>query len=137
MKPDHAQLSIPLFTFGVIAAPSLAFSATSQPTDEYGSYLRVLWALCLVLALILALYALFKKRFSLINPHSTKTIKVIEIQAIGPRKSICLIEVRGKEYLIGVANESITLLSKIDEESSPNPQAQTFHDILTSKNGAV
>ena len=106
--------------------------AATQAGDQLDAYFKVFWALCLVLALILILFAMFRKRFSLINPRAEKAIRVLEIQPLAPRKSVCLIEVRGREFLVGVANESITLLADLQE---PSPK-QSFHDVLTSQHEA-
>jgi flagellar protein FliO/FliZ len=89
-------------------------SAAETPADEIAAYFRVMWGLLVVLALILALYAIFRKRFSIIAPRSGKAIRVVEIQPLMPRKSICLVEVKGKEYLLGIGQDNITLLAALD-----------------------
>lgn len=111
----------------LIAVPAGIVRAAVTTTDEVTSYFRVMWGLLIVLAIILLLFALLKKRFSIINPRSTKAIRVLEIQPLMPRKSICLIEVRGKEYLLGVANESISLLADLNSDCNSKP---SFQEVL-------
>jgi len=110
--------------------PAIPAQAAVADTSDITAYFRVMWGLLIVLAIILVLFALLKKRFSIINPRSTKAIRVLEIQPLMPKKSICLIEVRGREYLLGIANESITLLADM------NNSKKSFQDILDdSHNG--
>lgn len=118
-------------TVSLFAAPILSAQAAVTATKEIGAYFQVMGGLLVVLAVILVLYALFKKRFSIINPRSNKAIRVLEVQPLMPRKAICLIEVRGKEYLVGVGNETITLLADLGDQ-----RPSSFNDILdTSRTG--
>lgn len=120
---------IPSIVICVLAlAPAVYAQAAVAETDTITAYFRLMWGLLIVLAIMLVLFAIVKKRFSVINPRSTKAIRVLEIQPLMPKKSICLIEVRGKEYLIGIANESITLLADMSTGS------QSFQDILDDSN---
>jgi len=105
--------------------PSATALAAAEEFDEIGAYFKVMWGLLIVLAFMLVLYALFRKRFSIINPRSTKAIRVLEIQPLMPRKAICLVEVRGREFLLGVGSESITLLADLHGSGK-----NSFRDIL-------
>lgn len=117
---------IPIITALVLVlTPPTSAHAAVAATDDITAYFRVMWGLLVVLAIILVLFALLKKRFGIINPRSTKAIRVLEIQPLMPKKSLCLIEVRGKEYLLGIANESITLLADISSSSR-----SSFQEIL-------
>jgi len=109
----------------LMLTPAISAQAAVADTADITAYFRVMWGLLIVLAIILVLFALLKKRFSIINPRSTKAIRVLEIQPLMPKKSICLIEVRGREYLLGIANESITLLADMNNHSK-----KSFQDIL-------
>jgi len=116
----------PIITvLALVFTPATNAHAAVAATDDITAYFRVMWGLLVVLAIILVLFALLKKRFAIINPRSTKAIRVLEIQPLMPKKSICLIEVRGKEYLLGIANESITLLADMNSNSR-----SSFQEIL-------
>ncbi|WP_136807883.1 flagellar biosynthetic protein FliO [Desulfosediminicola flagellatus] len=114
-----AIITLPLFITPAMAA--------EYPADEFSAIFRVIWALLIVLAIILILYALFKKRFSLINANSSKSIRILEIQPLMPKKAICLVEVRGKEYLLGIGNEDITFLASLDQDT-PTSFSKALHD---------
>lgn len=107
----------PSITFFLVPLLSTPAFAAEYPTDEFSAIFRVIWALLIVLAIILILYALFKKRFSLVHASSTKSIRILEIQPLMPKKSLCLVEVKGKEYLLGIGHEDITFLASLDADS--------------------
>ena len=102
----------------IMLLPATELRAAETAADDIAAYFRVMWGLLIVLAIILALYAVFKNRFSIMNPKTGKAIRILEIQPLMPRKSICLVEVRGKEYLLGIGSENITLLASLDRNPS-------------------
>ncbi len=83
-----------------------------------GSYFRMLWGLLVVLGIILILYGIFKKRISLFHSPSSQSIKVLEIKPLMGKKSLCLIEVRGEEFLLGISNDQITHIATIDSKKT-------------------
>lgn len=117
---------IPLLSWSLALIPVGVSHAAESPADEISDYFRVMWGLFIVVAIILILYALFKKRFSIINPRSSRSIRVLEIQPLMPRKSLCLVEVKGREFLLGVGNDTITLLASLDD--SPKTSFQETLD---------
>ena len=98
-------------------APDAAHAASSQ-MSEMESYFRVIWGLLVVLGIILALYALLRKRFSLLAATPEHNIKILEVKQLMGKKSLCLITVKGNEYLLGICGDRInhlaTLPSKTD-----------------------
>lgn len=119
------SLPLLLLSWSLILIPAGISQAAETPADEISGYFRVMWGLCIVLAIILILYALLKRRFSIINPRSGKSIRVLEIQPLMPRKSLYLVEVRGREFLLGVGADTITLLADLDD----NPKT-SFRETL-------
>lgn len=78
--------------------------------DAVGSGLRMLWGLLIVLVIMFGLYAVLRKRVSAFQQQGKGVIKIIEIKHIPPRKTLMLVEVRGKEYLIGAGNDAINTI---------------------------
>lgn len=118
--------------FLIIALASLlpgqaAAAASSGQTDEIAAYFRLLWGLLAVVGILLVLYAIIKKKFSFLNPRGHSAIKVLEIRPLQPRKALCLIEVRGKEFLLGLSADHITLLADLN-----SPSAGSFSEILAT-----
>ena len=54
-------------------------------------------------------------------------IKIIESRHLMPKKSLFLIEVRGREYLVGSGGDSLNLIASIGDENHSN---STFESIL-------
>lgn len=112
LVPLSSALSLTLIADSAMAAasdPSLASAG-----------LRMLWGLLVVLGLLLIIYGLARKRLSLLHSSKTSRIKILEIRHLMAKKSLCLVEVAGQEYLIGLGHETITLLSTIDNNESHN-----------------
>jgi flagellar protein FliO/FliZ len=84
------------------------------------NYFRVIWGLLVVLGIILALYALLRKRFSLLSNTSERAIKIVEIKPLMGRKALCLISVKGNEYLLGISGDRISHLATLPKETTPS-----------------
>lgn len=91
------------------------------------NWLRMLWGLLIVLGILLILYGLMRKRLSFAQSNSKSKIKIREIRHLMPKKSLCLVEVGGQEFLLGLGSDNITLLSTIE-----NPGNDTFKETLAS-----
>jgi len=92
----------------------------SLPPDMASALLRTGWALLVVIGLILALYGLSKKRLSL-GKTGGNAIKVIELRPVQPKATLALVEVRGREYLLGIGSDSIHLLADLSAEPAGKP----------------
>jgi flagellar protein FliO/FliZ len=101
--------------------------AASPPLVGMDSYFRIIWGLLVVLGIIFLLYALLKKRFSLLANTPEKNIKVLEIKPLMGRKALCLITVKGHEYLLGISGDRITHLATL-----PSKMDATFAETLRS-----
>jgi flagellar biosynthetic protein FliO len=75
-------------------------------------------SLALVLGVMFLVFYVFKK-FVLKNGlmgGNTQTIKVLGTGVIAPKKSVSLVEVAGEILVLGISNDNISLLSKIEDE---------------------
>jgi len=95
---------------------------------EMGSYFRMLWGLLIVLGIILIIYGILKKRVSLFHSSASQSIKIIEIKPLMAKKALCLVEVRGEEYLLGISNDQITHIATIPLEKKSS-FAETLDNI--------
>lgn len=120
---------IPLALLLVCIAANLALAADERGISTMGTelapYFRMLWGLFIVLGIMLVVYGIVRKRFSVLGGNSSDRIKILEIKPVMPKKALCLVKVKGKEYLIGIAGESITLLADTGPE-----QGTTFQEVL-------
>ena len=92
-------------------------AATPEPSLTSAA-LRMFWGLLVVLGVLLVIYGLARKRLSLVHSNKKSQIKIIEIRHLMAKKSLCLVEVAGQEYLLGLGNETINLLAKLDNRGS-------------------
>ena len=82
-----------------------------------------------VLGIILILFGLLRKRLSLFHNPGAQSIKILEIKPIMGKKAICLVEVKGKEYLLGIGNEQINHLATIEADKD-SPFAKTLQETV-------
>jgi flagellar biosynthetic protein FliO len=89
-------------------------------------------SLALVLGVMFLVFFLFKK-FVFKNGlmgGNTQTIKVLGTGIIGPRKSVSLVEVAGEILVLGISNDNISLLSKVDDE-------EKIEELKTAPNATI
>jgi flagellar protein FliO/FliZ len=86
--------------------------------------LKVLAALAIVLGIVLLLYALLK-RGHLIPLAKNGAIQVVEVRHLAPKKTLYLIEVRGRSILVGATAERLETLAQWSVEDSAR-----FADVL-------
>lgn len=99
----------PLLVFFVLV-PATAWAA--EPSSLTASALQMGWALLIVVGLILALYALARKR-PFLGKMGGQAIRVVEMRPLLPKNTLVLVEVRGKEYLLGISSNGIHLLADL------------------------
>lgn len=109
---------VSLIFLTLVAWPGLALAAEPQVMDPWESGLKTIAALLVVLAIILGGYALVRKGIPFLPGQKEGAIKVVEWRSLGAKKSLCLVRVRGKEFLLGVGNEQISLLTQMDTPPS-------------------
>jgi flagellar protein FliO/FliZ len=120
---------MPLLCFLYLAFfPTMAWAA--EPPTMGSALLRTVWALLVVAGLILALYGLSKKKL-LLGKSGTNIIKIVELRALQPKSTLALVEVRGREYLLGVSANSIQLLADLSE--GKNEAAKDFSTLLAEQ----
>lgn len=81
--------------------------------------LQTIWALLIVIGLILAFYALARKRLVL-GKLGGNAIRVIEMRPLFPKATLALVEVRGREYLLGINAGNIQLLAELPSTKTGN-----------------
>lgn len=78
----------------------------------------MIWGLSIVIALILVVYWLMRRKFSITGVMRNRAINVIEMQPLSGRKALAIVKVEGKKLLIGITEQQITLLSTFDSGSN-------------------
>jgi flagellar protein FliO/FliZ len=108
--------------------PSLALAGESGGDGLLPAALKMMTALVVVLGIILLLYALSRKKPGLFSPAKAGVIKVLETRYLGPKRALCLVEVRGEEFLLGMGQDRVELISRIDRKNAPS-----FEETLQSQ----
>lgn len=81
--------------------------------------LQTVWALLIVVGLILACYALARKRL-VQGKFGGNAIRVVEMRPLFPKATLALVEVRGREYLLGINAGNIQLLAELPSGKTGN-----------------
>jgi len=104
--------------------------AATEATGIGPALWQMSWALALVVGIILLLYALARRRFTSLRQGGI--IKVIEIRYLMPRKALALVEVHGRQFLLGLGGDRVELLSALPR---PEDSAGTFARALEEQRG--
>jgi flagellar protein FliO/FliZ len=91
---------------------------------------EVVISLALVLAAILALAFLYKKMQ--LKMPGNRHFKVVATLAIGPKERILVIELQGKQRVIGVTAHSVNFLFELENPLPEEKLASDFHSQLQS-----
>jgi len=85
--------------------------------DIVSTALQMLTALGIVLGGLLVVFYFMKRFFKRdVGGSKEQLIKVIASQYIGIKKNISLIEIPGSILVVGVSNDNISLLTKIEDK---------------------
>ncbi len=98
--------------------PTLGQAADEAGGDPVVATFKVIAGLALVLGLVLLLYALSRRGFGGFPSARAGRIKVVESRSLGPKKALYLIEIKGRELLLGVGAERVELLSDLGPAQS-------------------
>ena len=113
----------------MIKSPVNSESKTSRPTAGLGLGKMAL-SLAIVVAVVLALGWTFKK-LTLRMPGS-RHIKIISTMPLGPKERLLVIEMQGKQRVLGVTAHSINLLFELENSLPEEKLASDFHTQLQS-----
>ena len=115
MLPTHTPKLLPaLLFFGAqLTVPSTGWAGATLGTDS-ADYFRIIWGLLVVLGVILVLYGIVRKRFSLLATSSGGKIKILEVKPMMGKKALCLVDVQGQEFLLGISGETINHIATLN-----------------------
>ncbi|WP_150912847.1 flagellar biosynthetic protein FliO [Marinobacter halotolerans] len=109
------------------AAASAAATGTGSAPDTLATMLTLGLGLLAVLAIIFGC-AWIVRRMGGMSGGNTRAIKVVSVMSMGTRERVALIEVGGKQILVGVTPQTIRTLHVFDEAvvSSSEPASGDF-----------
>lgn len=104
---------MPVLVLFSILLPAVAEAAQGSTAGSLESVLRLLGALGMILGMILLLYAGSRRGLSWLPKAGGGAIRILETRPLGPKKSLCLVQVRDQELLLGVSADRIELLCQV------------------------
>ena len=128
----YALILLTLSSSPVAAESAAQLSLLTGNSEILSNSCRVIWGLLIVLGIILLLYGLLRKRFSILTSLPDKEIKILEIKPLMGKKAICLVEVRGQEFLLGISEAQITNLASLPPKITPS-----FSETLQQKSEEI
>ncbi len=127
MRATGCLTALPLFLLS--CRPALAIGADDH--SLLNSSLRMIWGLLVVLAILMIIYMLLKRRMSTLHGGGKGMIKIVETRHLMPKKSLFLVEVRGQEFLLAAGSDSLELIARID----PGRTGRSFDELLQERRG--
>lgn len=125
LRLNNFQTGVLQFLIPCLILVPVECSAADMQISDTAAYFRVIWGLLVVLGIILVLYGLLRKRFSLLTTGTDKEIKVLEIKPLMGKKTLCLVSVRGQEHLLGISGDRISHIAAVQ----PQPES-SFAKVL-------
>ena len=114
------------FTSLLVFSPQLLLAAGElEEPSLFGSALKVLAALAIIIGLLLLIYAASRKGFGFMPKARGGAIKVLETKPLGGKKFLCLVSVRGQDLLLGISNERIENLGQMPPRTDFSETLQT------------
>lgn len=113
--------------------PTTPAALTAKPTQPGSSGLslgKMAISLAIVVLIVLALGWTFKK-LTLRLPGS-RHIKIISTLSLGPKEKLLVIEMQGKQRVLGVTSNNINLLFELENPLPEEKLASDFHTQLQS-----
>lgn len=102
--------------------------AASQP-DLLGATLKTFATLCIVLGLLILILYLIKRFFYQRNSLSDeKLIRMIASFHLAPKARVVVIEIMGEKMAVGVSQEGIRFLARIDSSAQQTKDTIDSHE---------
>lgn len=106
----HLPVVLAIF---LLPVPAFAAVDGSSP-GIFSAWLKLLGGLAVVLGLLYLFYALSRKGMLSFLPGAREgAIKIVEVKSLGPKRGLCLVQVRGQELLLGFGSERIECLANL------------------------
>ncbi len=138
-----AVLSAIFGSFYAVAAAAIeeSSSANSQTVPSVGADLAsnigsagikapdlAQWLLsCLFVLALIFLLAWFLKRMQLNKGYSRTGVRVVSSAMLGRKERVAVIEAAGREFLVGVAEGRVSLLSELTKSKVESSSESAFH----------
>lgn len=113
--------------------PARIWAASSEPVDFFSSGLKLFVGMAVVIGIMLLIHVMNRKGFKFLESRQSRRIKILENRPMGGRKSVCLLEIEGERFLLGVGNDRVDMLHRFDGP----PGAGLFENELQASTAEV
>lgn len=106
-----------------VATAVLAADGTAPLTSGADSFslvaaiFKALGALLLILGLMLLMAKLFRKFGTKVGLSQGAMINILETRMLGPKKQLTVVEIGGEVLVVGVTDQQINLVTRLDDPS--------------------
>jgi flagellar protein FliO/FliZ len=90
--------------------PATVRAASLETNDLFFSGLKMFIGMMVFVGLMLFVYFLNRKGIKFLKGSKAGRIKIVEMRHVGGKKMLCMVEVKGREFLLGLGNERIDFL---------------------------
>ncbi len=90
--------------------PAELLAAQPEPINFFHSGLKLVVGMAIVIGIMLLFHVLNRKGFRFLENRHPGTIRIVETRPVGGRKSLCLVEVEGERFLLGLGNDRVECL---------------------------
>jgi flagellar protein FliO/FliZ len=104
----------------ILFFPAELWAASLEKTDLFFSGLKMFIGMIVVVGLMLLVYVLNRKGIGFLKKDKTGRIKIVEMRHLGGKKMLCMVEVKGRELLLGLGNERIDFLYDFSDSRAVN-----------------
>lgn len=101
----------------MLVFPSFAFTSGINDLMTASSIWKMLLSLAFVIALVPLSLLAMKKLQKVQSKFGNTPIKIVNVQALGAKEKLVIIEVDQQKLLLGVTGQSISLIKTLSEKS--------------------
>jgi flagellar protein FliO/FliZ len=102
----------------VLFFPAELQAGSLESIDLFFSGLKMFSGMIILVGIMLLVYALNRKGIGFLKKNKSDRIKIMEMRHLGGRKMLCMVEVKGRELLLGLGNERIDFLYDFSSSST-------------------
>jgi len=90
--------------------PTNLLAAQPEPINFFHSGMKLVVGMAIVIGIMLLFHVLNRKGFKFLENRHPGTIRIVETRPVGGRKSLCLVEIEGEKFLLGLGNDRVDCL---------------------------
>jgi flagellar protein FliO/FliZ len=104
-----------ILSLWILFFPFELWAASLETTDLFFSGLKMFIGMTIIIGLMLLVYTMNRKGIGFFKKNRTGRINIVEMRHLGGSKMLCMVEVKGRELLLGVGNDRIDFLYDLSD----------------------